>query len=256
MQLSPPRAAVGPQLPDFKRGWKVISVPDILSVESGLARQQALATQIEGTDTPVLMAWRSRQALLVSRTETRLTHFHQACIELASTGWLVVLRKSGGTACPVGPGTIQVSTIEAAAPDATMQAKYAFLAELIQSTLRAFQIDSQIGATPQAYCPGHFDVAVQGKKIAGISQHWFRNRRGVRCAVTAACINVEESPEMLASVVNRFYRIAGSASRCEANAITNIRLCSTSSLVADHDLVAMVAGCLGHVASTFPVCVR
>jgi lipoate-protein ligase A len=216
-----------------------------------LARQQGLAGEINRTTMPVLMVWRSHQALLVSRTETRLPCFHQACIKLASTGWPVVPRKSGGGACPVGPGTIQVSTIEAAAPDATMQAKYAFLAGLIHSTLRDFGIDSQIGPVAEAHCPGRFDVAVEGKKIAGISQHWFRNPRGIRCTVTAASINVEEPPERLADLVNRFYRSAESPGHCEANAITNIR-CNVRSLVADQDLVVAVADSLARMPAASP----
>jgi lipoate-protein ligase A len=250
MHLIQPRAAVGAPLPDFECGWKVIGVPGISSVESGLARQQALADEIAVTGRPLFVVWRCHQALLASRTETRLPGFQQACVELAATGWPVALRKSGGGACPVGPGTVQLSTIEVAAPDATMQAKYAVLAAFIQSTLRAFGIDSEIGPVVQAYCTGRFDVAVQGRKIAGMSQHWFRNSRGVRCTVTAASINVEEPPEVLAAVLNRFYRRAGSPLHCETNAISNMRLCSPSSGAADQNLVTRVNDSLIRIVRT------
>jgi hypothetical protein len=137
--------------------------------------------------------------------------------------------------------------IEAAAPDATMQAKYASLAKVIQATLHAFGIASETAPVAEAYCPGRFDIAVEGKKIAGISQHWFRNPRGTRCAVTAASINVEESPEVLAAVVNRFYCSAESPGHCDATVITNIR-CNARSLVAEQDLVVAIADSLGRLA--------
>jgi lipoate-protein ligase A len=244
MKLSLPKAAAtGAPAPDHKAGWRVIRVPGASSVESGLARQQQLADEIDETATPVLMVWRCHQALLVSRTETRLSRFHQACIDLASTGWPVVLRKSGGGACPVGPGTVQICTIEPTAPEVTMEAKYAFLADLIQAALRAFGIDSRTGPVADAYCPGRFDIAVEAKKIAGMSQRWFRNRRSVRCVTTDASLNVRETPEQLAAVVNRFYCSAVSRCHCAAHAITNIQ-CNTNSLVADQDLVATVADIL------------
>jgi hypothetical protein len=155
---------------------------------------------------------------------------------MQAAGWPVLLRKSGGEACPVGPGTVQVSMIEAPFSGATMNAKYAVLAKLIQSTLGSFQIVSRTGSVPGAYCSGSYDLAVQGKKIAGMSQHWFRNRRGIHCVVTAASINVEAPPDVLAGVVNRFYDSAGGPLRCQAAALTNMRLCDRTAHLADRDL--------------------
>lgn len=126
--------------------------------------------------------------------------------------------------------------IEPALADATMSAKYAALARFIQSALGRFQISTQTGAAPGAYCPGASDIAVGGRKIAGMSQHWFRNRHGLRCVVTAASINVDESPHLLASV-NRFYRAAGSNARCDSTALTSLRLCGGSAPSCDPDLV-------------------
>jgi lipoate-protein ligase A len=71
---------------------------------------------------------------------------------------------------------------------------------------------SEIRSIAGAYCPGNCDIAVEGKKIAGLSQHWFRNRHSVRCITTAASINVEERPKAFAGAINQFYRSAGSRS--------------------------------------------
>jgi hypothetical protein len=160
---------------------------------------------------------------------------------MAVAGWPVFLRKSGGGACPVGPGTLQISMIETAAPSATMTAKYQFIAALIQETFRTFQIISQIGLVTGAYCPGSYDIAVEGKKIAGMSQHWFRNRRGIRCVVTAASINIEEPPDILAGIVNQFYGRAGSPIRCQAAGLTNMRSSSGIADFVGQDSAAVVA---------------
>jgi lipoate-protein ligase A len=139
-----------------------------------------------------------------------------------------VLRKSGGGACPVAPGTVQVSIIEPAHPAATLNARYAALAAVITSALAAFGIAARAELVAGAYCPGGYDLAVDGRKIAGTAQHWFRNRLGWRCIITVASVNVEEPPDILANVVNQFYSSAGSAIRCQAAALTNMRMCVRS----------------------------
>ena len=221
-------------------GVQVVRISSVDAAEIGFARQQTLADQLASQSaTPSLMIWRCQSALLVTRSETRLPHFDGAAAEMQTAGWPVLLRKSGGGACPVGSGTVQVSMIEPALPGTTMNAKYGAITKLIQSMLGFFQIVSRTGSVAGAYCPGSYDLAVEGKKIAGISQHWFRNRRGIQCVVTAASINIEERPEVLAGVVNRFYGSAGSPLRCQAAALTNMRLCGATAHFADRSLAVM-----------------
>jgi octanoyl-[GcvH]:protein N-octanoyltransferase len=230
----------------MKGGWRVVSLPGVCTIEVALARQQALADQLASPSAmPLLMVWRCQRSLLVSRTETRLPFFEEASFEMAESGWPVFLRKSGGAACPVGPGTVQISMIEAAAPGATMAAKYQFLAALIQAKLRGYRIMTRSGLVAGAYCPGTYDLGVEGKKIAGMSQNWFRNRCATHCVVTAASINIEESPDALAAVVNRFYNSAGSPIRCQPAVLTNMRLCRGKADLAGQGLAAAVVNKLG-----------
>jgi lipoate-protein ligase A len=187
-----------------------------------------------------LLVWRSEPALLVSRTETRLPHFDDAVADMRAADWPVVLRKSGGGACPVAPGTVQVSMIDPILPQTTIDGRYAVLAELLQATLRRYRVLANTGLVAGAYCPGAYDLAVAGRKIAGMSQRWFRNRCGVRCVVTAASMNIEERPDEVASVVNRFYRSAGSTLSCDAGALANVQLCGGPPSLCASDFAAGV----------------
>jgi octanoyl-[GcvH]:protein N-octanoyltransferase len=237
--------------------WQVVRAPGVDSVPIGLARQQSLADELASqSSTPSLMVWRCQPALLVTRSETRLPHFDGATANMKAIGWPVLLRKSGGGACPVGAGTVQVSMIEAAFPAATMNAKYALLARLIQATLGSFHITALTGSVAGAFCPGSYDLAVQGKKIAGMSQHWFRNRRGIHCVVTATSINIEEPPDLLAGVVNRFYESAGSPLRCQPAALTNIRLCGGTVDLGSRNLAEAVMNELGSRADMLDAAVH
>jgi lipoate-protein ligase A len=243
--------------PESVSRWQIERVSDVDPVEIGLALQQAYADVLTGpASTPTLLIWRSQRALLVSRSETRLFHFEAARAELKVAGWPVLPRKSGGGACPVAPGTVQISIIEPALPAATMNAKYAALATLIQAALATYGIVTRPGLVAGAYCPGSYDLAVDGRKIAGMSQHWFRNRCGVHCVITAASINVAEPPDTLARVVNQFYGSAGSPVRCEETALTNMRLCAHTGSVAELDLTAELMLRLGSGANSLGATVR
>jgi hypothetical protein len=159
---------------------------------------------------------------------------------MRAAGWPVVLRKSGGGACPVGPGTVQVSMIDPVLPLTTINGRYAVLAELLQAMLRRYRVCARTGLVAGAYCPGAYDLAVADRKIAGMSQHWFRNRCAVRCAVTAASINVGEAPDEIVCAVNRFYRCAGSTLHCDAGALTNVQQCGGTPSVCGPDFAAAV----------------
>jgi lipoate-protein ligase A len=104
-----------------------------------------------------------------------------------------------------------------------------------------------------SYCPGNFDLAVGGKKIAGISQHWFRNRRGVRCAMTSASINIDEAAEELEHVVNQFYRGADSPLRCSATALTSVGSRTGPIAAQQRDLASAVINQIGLVAMQPPI---
>jgi lipoate-protein ligase A len=231
--------------------WRVISAPDVGAVEIALERQLTLANELTSQSAaPSLFVWRCQRTLLVTRPETRLPKFEEASAALQTAGWPVVLRKSGGGACPVGPGTVQISMAEVALAGTTIAAKYGALAELIRTGLSSYQITAQAGPVNGAYCPGTFDLAVQGKKIAGMSQHWFRNCFGIHCVVSAASINVEESPDEFADVVSQFYSRAGSSLCCTASAITNMRLCSRAANIAGREMIATVINRFTEVVDT------
>jgi lipoate-protein ligase A len=218
--------------------WRIVCVPQPHPAEDGLAQLQALADELTSeSSAPALLIWRSQRALLVTWQDTHLPRFHESLDQMTVFGWPVVLRRSGGGACPVDLGTVQVATVEPALRGTTMDTKYDALTSIVQSSLHSIGIVARTGPVADAYCPGAYDLAVEGKKIAGVSQHWFRNQRGIRCIVTAASINVEEAPDACADAVNRFYSNAGSGTHCQATCLTNLLLCGGATLAVAADPV-------------------
>jgi lipoate-protein ligase A len=197
------------------------SFEDFATAEAGLQRQQRLAEFITPERRRLLLLWRAPQALLVCRGDTHLPDFSRAADRLDAEGWPVLLRRSGGSACPIAGGTLQIAIAQAAAPGFTIEHGYGELAGLIRDALQSCGLAGEIGAVPEAFCPGRYDIAIGGRKVAGLSQHW-RTCSGTMTATTAATLLVAQDPAPLVHIVNLFYEIAGGTSRCMETAISAV----------------------------------
>jgi lipoate-protein ligase A len=221
------------------------------SAESGLALEKAAADELARVGGAAKqLIWRAPRALVVTRSDTRLPRFAEAAQALRARGWPVLVRGSGGGACPIGPGTVQCVLTRAEPPGATsIEEMYGALAEWIQAALEAFGISSRLGPVREAYCPGGHEIIAGQRKLAGMAQHWRAAGTGRYFATAAASINVEDDPEILASVVNDFYRLAGGSYRCVASATTSVRAQLASTGREPDDLMS---ACIGQLYADAP----
>ncbi|SKA29503.1 lipoate--protein ligase family protein [Consotaella salsifontis] len=189
---------------------------------SGLDRQEHLADAIPDEKRPALLMWRSPPALIVGRGDTRLPRFEAAVEKLAAEGWPVLVRNSGGLACPVSPGTLQIALARRVVPGGTTEALYEELARLLIAALSPYGLEAVAGERPDAFCPGRYDISLKHTKIAGLSQRW-RQRSGAFDATTAAALIIDGDPSELARITNLFYRTAGAARVCSAGAVGSMK---------------------------------
>lgn len=141
----------------------------------------------------------------------------------ASRRHTVHVRASGGGVVPQGPGVLALSLIwraDAGAPTAS-DAVYAELcARLAAGLLRL-----GIVATPQAvagsFCDGRFNLAVDGRKIAGSAQSW-RRIGGHMIVLAHAVIIATADPHALTDAANAFERDLGRGRYYRADALTSV----------------------------------
>ena len=88
-----------------------------LSVEAGLkAEQDLLASVCAGElDAGVLFWQPTDRALVMPRRLSRLSGFEQASLELADSGWPILLRETGGEPVPQSASTINIALVYAPA---------------------------------------------------------------------------------------------------------------------------------------------
>jgi hypothetical protein len=195
---------------------------DFKTANLGLLRQEQLADEISCNHPRPLLLWRAPRALVVSRSDTRLPHFANAVDRLVAEGWPVLIRRSGGSACPVSEGTLQIALARAVLTGTTIDAAYTELANMIHTILESYGLKFATRRKSSGFCPGRYDILVNGRKVAGLSQHW-RQCNSRLTVTTAAMMIVEEDPEEIAHIVNLFYRVAGSAERCSTPAVGALR---------------------------------
>lgn len=174
----------------------------------GLTRQETLVEEVAAQGRPVLLLWQSPPALIVGRADTRLPGFAAAATASEKAGWPVLVRRSGGLACPVSLGTLQLALARPVVPGVTIESAYRDLAALLLWLLAGHGLAGEVGEVPAAFCPGRYDIAVGGRKLAGLSQHWQR-RAGIAAVTTAAALIVREPAARIAGAVDGFYAAAG-----------------------------------------------
>ncbi|MGB9113820.1 lipoate--protein ligase family protein [Bradyrhizobium sp.] len=200
----------------------MIFFDDFKTADLALLRQEQLAEEISCNHPRLLFLWRAPRALIVGRSDTRLPHFANAVDRLVAEGWPVLIRRSGGSACPISEGTLQIALARAVFTATTIDSAYIELANIIRTVLETYGLKVAIRRKSSGFCPGRHDISVNGRKVAGLSQHW-RQCNGAFTVTTAATMIVEENPEEIAHILNLFYRIAGSAERCSTFAVGALR---------------------------------
>lgn len=190
-----------------------------VKASEGLAAVGKLAAAVAaGEHPPCMLIWRAMPALVATGTEARQAGFLRACAVLQATGWPVVVRKSGGGLFPVTPDTLQVAMLRRRESGLSFDQVYGRLAHVIVGALASLGLAAEVAEVPTAFCPGRYDIAVEGRKIAGLSQHWPADGS----VIAEASVLAGGYPQELAAVVNRFDDETCNSRRCDPAAITSV----------------------------------
>ncbi|MBE3557286.1 MAG: protein ligase [Firmicutes bacterium] len=190
--------------------------------------EQLLQAAAKGDVGPTWRLWQDGQALVVTRKETHLPHFHSASVSLHRQGWPVVVRRSGGSTLPHTAEMLQLSLI---LPRGLIVVEriaqlYAWLAAPLVGLLETYGIQVGFGEVKGAFCDGSYNLVASGHKIAGTAQRWIGGLAGVpsrQGAVLAhATLFVKGQMRAPTQAVNTFYALAGGQPHYEERAVTTM----------------------------------
>lgn len=115
---------------------------------------------------PAFRVWENVQCLVATRQHASKPQFSGACAEMAQSGWPVVVRSSGGTIVPHGPGIVNVSIVHQT-PKTDIDEGYRPLINFIEDALNRLNISHTWGARDHSFCDGRYNLLIDERKAAG-----------------------------------------------------------------------------------------
>lgn len=175
-------------------------------VASAFAMDELLGRRASGGGPAICHLWRHPRAFVIGSKDARLPGSPDAVRLMEEQGYSVLVRHSGGAAVPLDPGVVNVSLILPAQSETpgAFNDDFERMFELIRAALSVYGREVGRGEVDGSYCPGDYDLHIDGLKICGIAQ-----RRQVGATIVQAFVNVEPSGPERARLVRSFYERAG-----------------------------------------------
>ncbi|MCQ4087317.1 lipoate--protein ligase family protein [Saccharibacillus sp. JS10] len=166
-----------------------------------LAWEEMMCRRVGEGEAPIMHIWRHPYALTIGMRDRRLPRAAQAMDKLRDEGCSVAVRVSGGAAVPLDEGVINVSII-LPNPDRKIElhGDFARMVSLIAGAASPWTTDSKAGEIEGAFCPGDYDVSVNGRKFCGIAQ-----RRQTKAYILTGFVIVEGNGEERRRLAREFY---------------------------------------------------
>jgi len=158
----------------------------------------------EGEGTACARLWRHGPAIVAGGLDMRLPRAQEALAELHATGRDVHVRSSGGRLVVLDGGVLNIALAFSGTAPPGIDGGFRLLADLLCRALERLALPPSVGEVRGAICPGRHDIAVGGRKVAGLAQ---RRRRNF--ALLHAFLLVEGRGRERERVARDFYRLAG-----------------------------------------------
>lgn len=196
----------------FQHPWQIFKLTDqaaaSLAIENSLIRylpqQHQQAPQ---RDKQIILHWYPipQPSILLGAKDTRLPHIQEGVTFLHEQGYQVVVRPHGGLAIVCDPGVINFSIVQDMDNHSlSIDEAYQQFIDLIQVLFQPYGLNIDAYEMERSYCPGKFDIIVNGQKIGGTAQRRFK--KGI---TTAAYLSIDGQQDQRAMLLKDFYRISG-----------------------------------------------
>ncbi len=228
------------------------SLGPMFQAEQSFATDDTLcaSTKIQGA---VLRAWVHLNTVVLGIQDARLPHLKDGIRLLHERGYRPVVRNSGGLAVVLDEDVLNLSLILPENDGIQIDSGYEAMTSLIQHMFRDVTDAIVAGEIVGSYCPGSFDLSIDGKKFAGISQR--RVRGGVAVQIY---LSVRRSGSTRAALIRDFYNAAiqGEATRHTYPAIIPETMASLEDLLqiplTVQDVLRRAYDVLGHFSELHP----
>ncbi|MDI2587821.1 lipoate--protein ligase family protein [Psychrobacillus sp. NEAU-3TGS] len=157
----------------------------------------------QGLSPATVRTWVHDQTVVLGIQDHRLPFVEEAQDFLRTQGYIPIVRNSGGLAVVLDDGVLNISIVlSEQAQSVDISAGYDVMLTFIRLLFPEAEGKIEAYEIVGSYCPGSYDLSIDGKKFAGISQR--RLRQGIAVQIYLC---VEGSGSERAELIRQFYEI-------------------------------------------------
>lgn len=171
------------------------------SAQTSFAIDDMLAESVSaGTSYPSVRLWSHPNTVVLGIVDGRLPFLKEGVRFLQDAGQQIVIRNSGGLAVALDEGVLNMSLIIPDMKHISIYEAYEAMVQFVRYMMRDVTDDIKAFEIVGSYCPGDYDLSIDGKKFAGISQ-----RRIKDSAAVQIYMDVAGSSKERANLIKHFY---------------------------------------------------
>ena len=178
---------------------------------SGLAPMQSFAfddtfSESVGKDLScnVVRTWIHQHTVILGIHDSRLSFLQDGIRYLTEErGYNAIVRNSGGLGVVLDQGILNISLLFKGKHDITIDEAFTVMYLLVSKMFEDEDVEIETHEIERSYCPGKFDLSINGRKFAGISQ---RRVRGGIAVQVYLCVEGDGSER--ADMMKSFYKRA------------------------------------------------
>lgn len=154
-------------------------------------------------DQPIIYFWPTDKLIFLGMIDTKLPYLEDALQVFDRSGYQYIVRNSGGLAVVSDPGILNFSVIYPESDTYRLKINDAYerMHEIVSRALSPYHVTVTAEEVPDSYCPGDYDLSINGRKIAGISQR--RIKGGIAIMIYISMDGVQDERSNL---VKTFYQ--------------------------------------------------
>ncbi|MBM7664733.1 octanoyl-[GcvH]:protein N-octanoyltransferase [Solibacillus kalamii] len=147
-----------------------------------------------------IRTWVHHDAVVLGIQDHRLPYIEQGMETLKNSGYDPIVRNSGGLAVVLDAGVLNISIVLNEDKPLSINNAFEMMVALIRQLFPKIATKIEAYEIVGSYCPGSYDLSINGQKFAGISQRRMKNGIAVQIYLC-----VEGSGSERAELIKRFY---------------------------------------------------
>ncbi|MFG6119409.1 lipoate--protein ligase family protein [Thalassobacillus sp. B23F22_16] len=154
--------------------------PEFSALQS-FAMDDALCMSVgQGASPTTARLWVHHNTVVLGIPDARLPYIAESVEYLKNQGYQVIVRNSGGLGVVLDEGVLNLSLIFPDSKTVNIHEGYDAMVAFVRYLFKDYTDRIEAYEITQSYCPGTYDLSINGKKFAGISQRRVKNGSAVQ----------------------------------------------------------------------------